>query len=474
MNQTRFPTRPVLLVDNEQACLSSASLALNAEGINNIVQCTDSREVMSALSATDFSVVLLDIQMPGLSGYDLLLMILAEFPEVAVAVVTAVDSTESAVKCLKTGAYDYLVKSEDDTRLAALVREGIGISDLHHGNPQLADTLDKPEAFADIITQDRAMHATFKYIESIAGTDLPVLITGETGVGKELIAAAIHKRSGREGKFASVNIAGLDDQLFSDTLFGHRKGAYTGADKFRQGLIDQASNGTLFLDEIGDLHVESQVKLLRLLQESSYYPLGDDSARVSNARMVFATNREIEFLSNPETFRTDLYHRLQPHHIHLPPLRERLDDIPMLVSHFLESAAVKLEKHTPTPPPELYTLLRTYHFPGNIRELEGLVLDAVSQHTGGILSTSTFRQKINEQSAIPHDDMTLQARTLGVSVLPILPDLKDALKETERLFISEALKRADGNQTIAARLLGLSKNALHKRLSRSRTSSDDE
>ena len=172
MNQTRFPTRPVLLVDNEQECLIRASLALNAVGINNIVQCTDSREVMSALSATDFSVVLLDIQMPGLSGYDLLLMILADFPEVAVAVVTAVDSTESAVKCLKTGAYDYLVKSEDDTRLAALVREGIGISDLHHGNPQRADTLDKPEAFADIITQDRAMHATFKYIESIAGNRL--------------------------------------------------------------------------------------------------------------------------------------------------------------------------------------------------------------------------------------------------------------------------------------------------------------
>ena len=240
------------------------------------------------------------------------------------------------------------------------------------------------------------MHATFKYIDAIARNDLPVLITGETGVGKELIAAAIHKLSGREGEFVSVNIAGLDDHLFSDTLFGHRKGAFTGADIPRKGLIERAANGTLFLDEIGDLHVESQVKLLRLLQESSYYALGDDFARLSNARLVFATNRENEFLSNPETFRADLYYRLQPHHIHLPPLRERLADIPMLFVHFLESAAARLEKQTPTPPPELITLLGTYHFPGNIRELEGLIRDAVSQHKSGVLSTASFRQEIGE------------------------------------------------------------------------------
>ena len=474
MNQTRFPTRPVLLVDNEQECLSSASLALNAEGINNIVQCTDSGKVMSALSATDFSVVLLDIQMPGLSGYDLLLMILADFPEVAVAVVTAVDSAESAVRCVKTGAYDYLVKSVDDTRLAALVRAGIGISDSHHGNPQFTDTSEKPEGFADIITQDRAMYSVFEYVKTIALTAFPVLITGETGVGKELIAAAVHELSGRTGKHVRINVAGLDDQLFSDALFGHRIGAFTSADSHRKGLIDQASNGTLFLDEIGDLHVESQVKLLRLLQESSYYALGDDSASISNARLVFATNREVEFLSNPETFRTDLYHRLKSYRIHLPPLRERLDDIPMLVVHFLDRAAKTMGKQTPAPPQELFDLLRTYSFPGNIRELEGMVTNAVSQHKGGALSTDSFRREIDEQSTEVHEDTILQARAIGVSALPILPDLKEALKETEQLFISEALKRADGNQTIAARLLGLSKNALHKRLSRSRTSSDNE
>ena len=477
MNPIQFPTHPILLVDDEENFLFSADHALNLAGINNIVQCQDSREVMSTLSKRDFSVVVLDLLMPGLTGQDLLPLILADFPDLPVTVFTAVNNVDTAVECLKLGAYDYLLKPVDSTRLAGTVRRGVEINDLRRQNRQLkerllSDELEQPEAFADIITQDRAMHAISKYIESIAGTDLPVLITGETGVGKELIAAAIHKRSGLAGEFVSVNIAGLDDQLFSDTLFGHRKGAYTGADKSRKGLIDRAANGTLFLDEIGDLHAESQVKLLRLLQDKTYYPLGDDFARLSNARMVFATNRENEFLSNPETFRTDLFFRLKPHHIHLPPLRERMGDIPLLISHFLESAAAQLEKQTPTPPPELYTLLGTYHFPGNIRELEGMVLDAVSQHKEGLLSTHTFHQEINEQPIVSGEVKTLKESIFSseLSTLDVLPDMK----KVEQMMISEALKRADGNQTIAAQLLGISRHALNKRLIRSKKLTDDQ
>ena len=479
MNPIQFPTHPILLVDDEEQFLFSASRALKAEGINHVVQCQDSREVMSTLSKADFSVVVLDLMMPNLSGLDLLPLILADFPDLPVTVVTGVKEVETAVDCLKTGAFDYLVKPVDSTRLAATVRRGVEISDLRRQNRQLkdrllSDTLEHPEAFSDIVTQNRTMYAVFQYVETIARTALPVLITGETGVGKKMIAAAIHKLSGREGAFVPVNVAGLDDQLFSDTLFGHRKGAFTGADTPRKGLIEQASNGTLFLDEIGDLHMESQVKLLRLLQERNYFPLGDDFPRMSNARIVVATNREIQFLEDSETFRTDLYFRLKPHHIHLPPLRERTGDIPPLVSYFLESAAEKLGKETPTPPPELYTLLGTYHFPGNIRELEGMVLDAVSRHKEGTLSTATFRQEINEQSTIPHENTVLKAGTTtfadGLSALIKLP----ALKEVEQLTISEALKRANGNQTIAAQLLGMSRNALNKRLNRSPKSSDDE
>ena len=476
MNPTNFPTRPILLVDDEEQFLITASRALRAEGINHIVTCQDSREVMTMLSETEFSVVLLDLLMPELSGMDLLPLILAGFPELPVTIVTGVKHVETAVECLKTGAYDYLLKPVDSTRLAGTVRRGVEISDLRRQNRQLkdrllSDELEQPEAFADIITQDRAMHATFKYIESIAGTDLPVLITGETGVGKELIAAAIHRLSGREGKFISVNIAGLNDQLFSDTLFGHRKGAYTGADKFRQGLIDQASNGTLFLDEIGDLHVESQVKLLRLLQDKTYYPLGDDFARLSNARLVFATNREIEFLSNPETFRTDLYYRLQHHHVHLPPLRERAGDIPLLVDHFLASASETLGPEVRTIAAELLTLIEAYGFPGNVRELEGLVFDAASRHKGGIFSVESLQNKIGNETSVSReaDDTTEGGYVERLAALRTLPNLKDM----ERFAIAEALKRANGNQTIAAQLLGITRQALNKRLNRARTSSDE-
>ena len=481
MNPIQFPTHPILLVDDEADFLLSADYALKLEGINNIVQCSDSSEVMSTLSKRDFSVVVLDLLMPGLSGLDILPLILADFPELPVAVFTAVNNVETAVDCLKTGAYDYVLKPIDSARLVATVRHGVELNELRCQcrllkERVLSDALENPEAFSNIVTQDRAMYAVFQYTETIAQMPMPVLITGETGVGKELIAAAIHKLSGREGEFVRVNVSGLDDHLFSDALFGHKKGAYTGADSDRKGFIEHASNGTLFLDEIGDLHLESQVKLLRFLQDGTYYPLGDDFQRTNNARIVVATNREIQFLNDSDTFRTDLYFRLKPHHIHLPPLRDRSGDIPLLVAHFVKIAAEKLGKEMPATSPEVFTLLKTYNFQGNVRELEGMVLDAVSRHKEGVLDAHTFRQAINEQSTVSGEDMSLQASGFAhvLSAFPALPDLKETLKEAEQLFIGEALKRADGNQTLAAQLLGLSKNALHKRLSRAQTSSNDE
>ena len=243
-----------------------------------------------------------------------------------------------------------------------ITRRAVEIGGLRSENRQLKKRLssnrpEHPEVFSDIITQDPAMHSIFRQVESIAGSGSPVLITGETGVGKEKIAAIIHELSGRSGEFVPVNIAGLDDLMFSDTFFGHGKGAFTGADSAREGLIEQASGGTLFLDEIGDLGTESQTKLLRFLQDGEYRHLGEDSPIESDVRIVAATNQTIESLTGSENFRIDLYYRLETHHIHLPPLRDRKGDIPLLVSHFLKRAAAALNKKTPTPPPELFTLL---------------------------------------------------------------------------------------------------------------------
>ena len=352
------------------------------------------------------------------------------------------------------------------------------IGGLRSENRQLMERLssnrpEHPEVFSDIITQDPAMYAIFRQVESIAVTGDTVLITGETGVGKEMIAEAIHRLSGRSGTFLPVNIAGSDDHLFSDMLFGHEKGAFTGADSDRRGLIERASGGTLFLDEIGDLGTEAQLKLLRLLEDGQYYRLGDDTPRTSEARTVVATNRTIESLMTDGTFRDDLYFRLRTHHVHLPPLHERKEDIPLLVTHFLKRAAEGLGKKTPVPPPELFTLLSTYHFPGNIRELEGMVRDAVSKHKGGVLSTASFRQEIDEQTSVLHGGALPGAGEVGFAEALASARSLPALKEVEPLVIEEALKRADGNQTIAARLLGISREALNKRLSRARKSTGE-
>ena len=238
-------------------------------------------------------------------------------------------------------------------------------------------------AFAEIVTQNPTMHALFRYVEAIARSPQPVLITGETGTGKELMARAVHRLAAPRGDFVAVNVAGLDDQVFSDTLFGHTRGAFTGADRPREGLITRAEDGTLFLDEIGDLAAVSQVKLLRLLQEGTYYPLGADRPRQSRARVVVATNRDVVQDVQAGTFRKDLYYRLRAHHVQLPPLRARRDDLALLVTHCLAKAATALHKPVPTPPLALYQLLHTYTFPGNVRELEAMVFDAVARHQGG-------------------------------------------------------------------------------------------
>ncbi len=321
------------------------------------------------------------------------------------------------------------------------------------------------EAFAEIITRDQAMRAMFRYAEAIARSTHPVLITGETGTGKDLVARALHRLSGRSGEFVAVNVAGLDDTMFSDTLFGHTKGSYTGADRSRDGLIASAAEGTLFLDEIGDLTVASQVKLLRLLQDGTFYPLGADRPRQSRARVVVATNCDVVQAVSARTFRQDLYYRLRTHHLTLPPLRERAEDLPLLVTHFLKKAARTFGKPAPIVPLALHQLLNSYDFPGNVRELEAMVVDAVARHRGATLSLQSFKDASSGNRPAetgPRADGTL--RSMFESFPKQLPNFREA----EEALLSEALRRADGNQGVAAAILGISRQAINQRLMRRR------
>ena len=462
MTDQVHPSQPIVLVDDEQGILRSLTAVLLSHGYSNTIAISDSREVMQALSEREVSCMVLDLVMPNLSGQALLEQVVHEHPDMPVVVSTALNDVDTAVECMKSGAFDFLVKPIDENRILSAVRRAIEMRDLRRENDLLreglrAGALKNPEAFSAIITANQKMLSIFHYIEAIAGTSQPVLIIGETGAGKEMIASTLHHVSERQGEFVSVNVGGLDDNLFADTLFGHAKGAYTGADRPRQGLIERAAGGTLFLDEIGDLSAVSQVKLLRLLQEREYFRLGEDSPRQSDARIVVATNRDLSTLQECGDFRKDLYYRLRSHHIHVPPLRERPDDLPPLVDHFIKEAALELGKNKPTPPEEIYSVLGAYHFPGNIRELKSLLFDAVARHESGVMSLETFRRILDNEESAPENRAVA---TRSVQFGPQLP----TLKEVRSLLIDEAMRRSSHNQATAARLLGITRQGLNKQL----------
>jgi DNA-binding NtrC family response regulator len=458
-----YPEQPILLVDDEEQTLRSVKVSLRTGGLNNVVLCSDSRNVESILSTQDFEVILLDLVMPHISGDQLLPTLREKYPNIPVIIVTGMNDLNTAVSCMAAGASDYMVKPVERARLVSAVKRALATRELERENSRLREhllngSLARPDTFSHIVTASPAMSSIFQYIEAVATTSHPVLVTGETGVGKELVARAIHLASEREGEFVTVNVAGLDENVFADTLFGHKKGAFTGASENRDGLVHKAKEGTLFLDEMGDLDINSQIKLLRLLQEREYMPLGSDLPKQSNARIVAATNKSIDELKDCTAFRRDLFYRLRSHHIAVPPLRKRPEDIPLLLEHFNIKAANELQKKPPTYPPELATLLKTHHFPGNVRELEAMVFDAVSNHKSHILSMASFKKAIGYTKDHIEDDGSTPKT--AVEFGPQLP----TLKELEQMLIEEALDRADGNQSMAAKLLGISRQALNRRV----------
>lgn len=457
----KYPEFPVMIVDDDQNICFSMSSVLRASGINNIMQCQESRNLMSLLRSFEVEIVLLDLIMPGVKGEELLSEIKREFPETLVIIVTGKDDLSTAVGCMKSGAFDYISKPVDENILLPSLRRAIRIQELRRENRELTkhfldQSIKNPSAFSEITTRNPKMKNLLSYCEAISQSSQPILITGETGTGKELFARAIHKLTGREGKFVAVNVSGLDLTVFSDTLFGHVKGAFTGAASVRNGMIEEAKGGTLFLDEIGDLEEANQVKLLRLLQEREYSPLGSDTTKLTDSKIVVATHKNLYNLVNSNQFRRDLYYRLQTHHIHIPPLRERKEDIPLLLDDFIEEACRDLKKKKPSYPEELLLYLENHDFPGNIRELRSMIYDAVTGHKSRMLSVQAFGG-IRENSGIENRAAVFGNIYRDMSKLP-------SIKESSSMLIEEAMKRASGNQRVAASLLGITQQALSRRL----------
>jgi DNA-binding NtrC family response regulator len=465
-----FRTNPgrVLIVDDEINTLKASATILKMNGLNDVTTESDSRQVLEIMNAGNTDVVLLDLFMPHLSGMELLPLLREQHPQVPVIILTAAYEIERAVECIKAGAFDYLVKPVEPERMLITLQKAFECSVLNAQVTNLRDhlvedRLDHPDVFEEIVSCSRKMRSIFQYLEVIAKSPQPVLITGESGTGKELVTRAIHRLSGCKGELVSVNLAGLDDTMFSDTLFGHKRGAFTGAEQLRDGLVVKAANGVILLDEIGDLGESSQIRLLRLIQEREFYPVGSDTPRKSEARIVCASNKNLKDLVASGKFRNDLFYRLNVHHVELPPLRNRKEDIPLLLDHFLAKAAKVLDKKKPTPPLELGTLLQLYSFPGNIREFEALVFDAVAQHTSGILSMECFRKLIEGEHPAAQSAPITNAATEESSLTAVFGHFP-TIREVEERMINEAMALAKGNQGIAASLLGMTRQTLNNRL----------
>ena len=335
MRPTLHPPNSIMIVDHEASSLLSTDTTLKVAGINNTLACQASHQVLALMVNHPIETMLLDLNMPDIDGQRLLDAVLQRNPELPVIILADVFDPKIAADCIKAGVFDYLVKPVEADRLITAVNQALTFREqkrgshpppqpLHRDDPERYEELAHPDVFKKIVTGNKKMLAIFHYVEAIATTMQPVLIRGETGVGKELIARTIHSISGLKGTFVAVNAAGLDDTVFSDTFFGHAKGAFTGADAPRAGLIEKANGGTLFLDEIGDLTQASQVKLLRLLQEGEYYPLGSDAPRTAKTRIIAATNQDLSKSLHEGRFRKDLNYRLRTHRIYIPPLRKDL------------------------------------------------------------------------------------------------------------------------------------------------------
>lgn len=456
----------LLIVEDEDAIRRGISTFFIDSGYD-VVEACNGEDGIKKFRIELPDLVFLDLRMPVLGGLDVIKLIKKQSPDTPIIVISGTGVIKDAVEALKQGAWDYVEKPVHDfDALEHMARKALENSQLRHQvaglkNKLLSGGIRNPGIFSSIVTCSPSLLSIFQYIEVIGPTPQPVMIYGETGTGKELVAKAVHMASGRKGAFVALNVAGLDDHMFSDVLFGHVRGAFTGADRVREGMIAKAARGTLFLDEIGDLKESSQIKLLRLLQEGEYFPLGSDHPCKSQARIILATHRNLTEMVAKETFRQDLYYRLFAHQIVIPPLREREEDMPLLLEHYLKEAAESYNKKKPTAPPELIEYLRAYRFPGNVREFRAMVYEAVTRHTQGMLSMETFLKAMGKtmevRVASPSTGTEVIARGGAGEYIP-------TLEEAEDLLITQAMRRANNNQGIAAGYLGINRSALNKKL----------
>ncbi len=418
-------------------------------------------EALGLLAQTPFDVVLTDLKMPERDGLDLLERVHSENPDVPVVVITGQATIDTAMEAIKLGAYDYLTKPPQLDMLGALLRRAIEKKAMAEEVKNLQREIRKHYHVEDIVGSAPQMLEVYKTLQRVAPSRTSVLILGESGTGKELVARKLHERSPRQAeRFVAVNVSAIPEGLLESELFGHVRGAFTGALTARRGLFDEAHRGTLFLDEIGDLSLPLQAKLLRVIQEHRIKPVGGNEEHEVDVRLVGATHQNLEDMVRRGQFREDLYYRLNVVSISLPPLRERPEDIPLLVEHFLRKYEHETGQAAPAVSLEASRLLDVYPWPGNVRELENVVERAVLLSTQGVITPDALPARVRGSSEG-------EPRPTGDAALAPL----DVMVER---YIERVLQHTKGNRTRAAQILGISRRTLHRMAERRRRSSAQE
>jgi two-component system, NtrC family, response regulator AtoC len=441
----------ILVVDDEKNMRWALERALKAQGYE-VYQAEDGKQGLEAALHIRPELVILDLKMPEMDGLAVLTALKEQVPEIMVVMITAHGSTASAVEAMKLGAYDYINKPFDIDELKLVVAKALEVENLKATVQRLEHEVKERYSFQNIIGKGQVIQNIFALIERIADTNATVLIQGESGTGKELVARALHYSSNRKiNPFIQVNCAALPESLLESELFGHEKGAFTGAIAQRQGRFELANGGTIFLDEIGEISPQVQVKLLRVIQERSFERIGGQQTINIDVRVVAATNKDLAVEMREGRFREDLFYRLNVIPLHMPSLRERKEDIPLLIEHFLKKYDPK--GRISSVHPAALKLLVDYYWPGNVRELENTMERLAIVTPGATIEESDIPAEFRHSRVLP-----------GPEVRFMMPESGLDLEQVEKAFITQALELAQGNKSKAAKLLGLTRHTLLYRI----------
>jgi two-component system response regulator AtoC len=441
-------SRQILVIDDEAGMRNMLRLVLDRAGYQ-VCEAETALKGLAEIASNRFDLVLCDIRMPELDGISFLQELRHRNLAATVIMMSAYGSLDTAVECLKQGAYDYISKPFKPDEIILTLRKAEERLRLLRENTLLKKELGKSDSLDDLVYASPVMGELVSQVRQVAGAMSPVLVTGETGTGKELIARALHFSSPRKnGPFVAVNCSAIAANLLESELFGHARGAFTGADRARDGLFLAATGGTLFLDEIGELPLELQPKLLRVLQEGEVRRVGETKPRQVDARVVVATARKLKDEVDQGRFRNDLYFRLAVIELTLPPLRERRQDIPLLMAHFVRRIALRERRPVPLVHQEVEKRLQSYHWPGNVRELENFIEKTMIFCRNNILTPEGLPWEMRRQNREELEDLSL----------------KQAMQRLEREYIQKALAATAGNRTKAAKILEISLRALHYKI----------